>query len=323
MLAVTLSSNGGRVRSETGQYDRGATDTLQMLDQFINLHLALAMTPIAGALAARELLARRRGEADLAAREQRVTQLQQEAMRAMQEAQREADAARRTREEFLERMHHELRTPLNAVIGLSRVLEGNKPGNQRPEDLVMLNRVRESGELLLRLVENVLDHSDLARGDVVVDREPVDVAAVTSRLCAERRNAVVARGLRLVTVLPATAPTVPLDARRFRQVLDHLFDNALKFTARGSIRVVLVTDAATGRPARLSVADTGIGIPPDRMDRIFEPFEQVDTSTARSYGGPGLGLPLARRLCHAMGCQLVAESRVGAGSRFTVVFPRD
>ena len=233
-----------------------------------------------------------------------------------------AESARRAREEFLARMSHELRTPLNAVIGFSRVLESNKAGNQRPEDIQMLQRVRAGGEHLLRLIENVLEQSEMEQGNLEVVRESVDVSALTERVIAQHRAAASAKGLRMIAVLPPAAAMVELDARRFEQVLGHLIDNAIKFTDEGSVRVVMVLDAATNEPTALVVTDTGMGIPADRVESLFAPFEQGDNSRRRAHGGSGLGLPLARCLCHAMGCQLVAESQVGRGSRFSIRFPR-
>jgi two-component system, sensor histidine kinase len=241
---------------------------------------------------------------------------------AVDEALLAADAARRAREEFLSRMSHELRTPLNAVIGFSRMLESNKAGNQRPEDIDMLKRVRAGGEQLLRLIENVLDQSDAQQGHLEVARERVDVSTLAERVMDQHRAAASAKGLRMVGVLPPVSPTIELDARRFEQVLGHLIDNAIKFTDQGSVRVVMVLDAATNYPTTLTVSDTGMGIAADRMEQLFTPFEQGDNSRRRVHGGSGLGLPLARRLCHAMGCQLVVESQVGRGSRFSIRFPR-
>lgn len=241
---------------------------------------------------------------------------------AVDEALFAADAARRAREEFLGRMSHELRTPLNAVIGFSRVLESNRAGNQRPEDIEMIRRVRNGGEQLLRLIENVLDQSDVVEGSLELAPELVDLSELTERVVQQHRAAATAKGVRIIAVLPPVSPTIALDSRRFEQVLGHLVDNAVKFTDEGSVRVVMTSDAATNRPTSLTVSDTGIGIPADRVERLFKPFEQGDNSRRRSHGGPGLGLPLARRLCHAMGCQLVAESQVGRGSRFTIRFPK-
>lgn len=135
-----------------------------------------------------------------------------------------------------------------------------------------------------------------------------NVVAMVNRVIDDYRGAAAAKGLRITSVLPADAPRIALDARRFAQVVEHLVDNALKFSAAGEVRVTLVTDADSGRPVRLVVSDTGIGIPADRLDRILEPFEQVDASSGRSYGGAGLGLPLARQICEVMGCLLTVES---------------
>jgi signal transduction histidine kinase len=235
------------------------------------------------------------------------------------------DGSRRpheTREEFLARMSDELLTPLNAVIGLSRVLERNRAGNQRAEDLELLRRVRSSGEQLLRLVSQVLEQSRIARGDLTLSLRPTDVASVATGVMGRHRDAAAAKGLRFLGVVPESAAPIELDADRFAEVVRHLLDNAVKFTASGSIRIVLVTDAATGRPVRLTVSDSGIGIAPERMTQIFEPFEQADVGAGRVYKGLGLGLALARRLCESMHCRLWATSEPGKGSRFTVEFPR-
>ena len=285
------------------------------------LHAAFAVVPVVGALAIRGFWPRRQVGRDVRVREEQAEATRREAMRAMHEALVAARTASRSREEFLARMSHELRTPLNAVIGFSRVLEKNRAGNQRPEDIELLSRVRAGGEQLLRLVEDVLDQSKIERGQLNITTEETDVVDITSRVVQSYRGAAGAKGLRMVAVLPSCAPKVSLDPMRFEQVLGHLLDNAIKFTVGGSIRVTLVTDAATCVPSRLIVSDTGIGIAPEELERIFEPFAQVDASHSRSYGGAGLGLPLARQLCEAMGCELRVESEVGVGSRFAIRFP--
>jgi signal transduction histidine kinase len=293
-----------------------------MIIPYVNdLHFALAVAPFAGAFAIRELWSRLQLQVDLRARERRAQEARHEAMRTMQQALAAAEAAQRSREEFLARMNHELRTPLNAVIGFSRVLESNRAGNQRPEDIQLLSRVRAGGEKLLDMIENVLDQSNIERGQLGLALDETDVVTIASRVVASYRSAAASKGLRILAVLPGTSPSIQLDAGRFEQVLQHLVDNAVKFTISGTVRVAIVTDAATGRPSRLIVTDTGIGIPKAHLSRIFEPFEQVDASERRAYGGTGLGLPLARQLCEGMGCRLTVESEAGRGSRFTIRFP--
>lgn len=238
-----------------------------------------------------------------------------------QEASRALKEAQRSREEFLARMSHELRTPLNAVIGFSRLLENNQAGNQRPEDIHLLSRVRASGEELLRLVENVLDQSRIEQGNLELAPAETNVVDVVSRVVKHYRPISSAKGLRLLAVLQESAEPIVLDAIRFEQVVRHLVDNAVKFTVSGSVKVTLLTDAATNCPSRLIVADSGPGIPGEQLDRVFMPFEQLDGTPRRTNGGAGLGLPLALQLCDAMGCRLTVDSEVDKGSKFTIRFP--
>jgi signal transduction histidine kinase len=229
--------------------------------------------------------------------------------------------AERDRSEFLARMSHEFRTPLTAVIGFARVLESNRAGNQRPEDLQMLRRVRAGGEQLLRLVENVLDHSAMELGTVTPEIRDIDVLATIHHAADPYRSQAAAKGLRLLVLLPDYAMTARLDRDHLERALGHLLDNAVKFTASGVIKIKLATDMATGRPLRVTVSDTGPGIPAHALDRIFEPFEQVDGSARRKHDGAGLGLRLALQLCNANGCGLTARSEVGQGSSFTITLP--
>jgi two-component system, chemotaxis family, sensor kinase CheA len=237
-----------------------------------------------------------------------------EGMRAPHEAERD-------RSEFLARLSHEFRTPLTAVIGFARVLESNRAGNQRPEDLQLLRRVRAGGEELLRLVENVLDHSAMELGTVTPKKRATDVRAAISQVAEHYRSRAAAKGLRLLVLLPDFALSVHLDREHLERALGHLLDNAVKFTASGVIKVKLATDMASGRPSRVTVSDTGGGIPAEALDRIFEAFEQVDGSARRKHGGAGLGLRLASQLCTSMGCGLTAKSEVGRGSAFTITLP--
>lgn len=286
------------------------------------LHLTLAVAPVACAFVIREMWSRWRIQTDVRTRERQAHDAQESALRAMRQALAAEAQARRAREEFLARMSHELRTPLNAVIGMSRVLEANKAGNQRPEDVLLLSRVRAGGEQLLRVVEDVLDQSRLGSGQLAPTIAATDLVAETQFVAQQFRRFAAAKGLRMKVELPAgETSSIPLDRVRFRQVLGHLLDNAIKFTAEGCVTVSLAA-GADRRPCRLVVADTGIGIPADRIGRIFDPFEQAETSASRSFNGAGLGLSLALALCDGMGCRLTAESELGRGSRFTIHFPR-
>lgn len=230
--------------------------------------------------------------------------------------------AERDRGEFLARMSHEFRTPLNAVIGFARVLESNRAGNQRPEDLRLLGRVRAGGETLLRLVENVLDHSALELGTVTPDIREIDVLESITRVADRYRSPAAAKGLRLLVLLPDHAVTARLDRHHFERALSLLLDNAVKFTGCGVIKVKLATDLASGRPIRVTVSDTGDGIPAEALDFIFDALERGDGISRRSHDGAGLGLRLAAQLCAGMHCGLTATSEVGRGSNFTITFPQ-
>jgi signal transduction histidine kinase len=219
-------------------------------------------------------------------------------------------------------MSDELLTPLNAVIGFSRLLEKNRAGNQRVEDLDLLRRVLASGEHLLRLVTRVLEQSRIARGELQVTLKPTDVAAIALRVTNEYRGPAASKGLRLSVIVPDASP-IMLDAARFEDIVRHLVENAVKFTPSGVVRVALAWDLATRRPRRLTISDSGIGIAPERLDRIFLPFEQLETGASRGYRGMGLGLALAKSLTESMGCRLSVSSELGKGSRFTIQFPPD
>lgn len=236
------------------------------------------------------------------------------------EGMRASHDADRNRSEFLARMNHEFRTPLNAVIGFTRVLERNQGGNQTPHDLHLLSRVRAGGEQLLRLVENVLDHSSMKPSAMAPDVRDTDVLAIISRVAEEYRPRAAAKGIRLLVLLPEYAVGVRIDATHLERALRELLDNAIKFTASGVIKVKLATDMATGRPMRVSVSDTGDGIPVDELDRLTEVFEQRENAP-RQHGGAGLGLRIASQLCTGMGCALSAKSEVGQGSSFSITFP--
>lgn len=232
---------------------------------------------------------------------------------------RGAAALRLVKEEVLSRLGHELRTPLNSVIGLSQVLKTNRAGNQRAQDLAMLEAIRASGERLLELMEDLFDIST-GPADAAVALQPVDVAAAATAALRHVRDRATAKGLTLDLRVEAFG-SVGLDETRLVRLLRKLLCNAVKFTARGGVVVTVKGRAGTQAPWAIIVQDTGIGIAPELQAEIFEPFIQAEAGTRRSFEGAGLGLPVARRLAEAMGCTLTLDSQVGIGSRFILLLP--
>jgi PAS domain S-box-containing protein len=241
-------------------------------------------------------------------------------LRAAVEAARSASEAK---SRFLASMSHELRTPLNSVIGFANVLLKNKRGSLDPAELNYLGRIVDNGKHLLSLINTILDVSKVEAGKMEMDMAPLALEPLVRSTVAQLEGQIRERDVELVADVPADLEPVLADAGRLRQVLINLAGNALKFTEKGTVTVRVIAAADSRAPVALEVADTGIGIPPDRLPRIFEAFEQADGGTSRKYGGTGLGLTLSRAMIEAMGHRLEVESEVGKGSVFRIRFLTD
>ncbi|MBD0320869.1 MAG: response regulator, partial [Gemmatimonadetes bacterium] len=213
---------------------------------------------------------------------------------------------------------HELRTPLNSVIGFTNVLRKNKRGTLGDQELGFLDRIASNGVHLLGLINDILDLAKVEAGKAELELASVAVDEMVGSVLTELQGAVRDRPVELRSVVPAVLAPVEADAVKLKQVLINLVGNALKFTERGSVTLAVTADAA-GRPVRVDVADTGIGIPEDRLAAIFQPFEQAELGTTRRYGGTGLGLAISTSLCELMGYRLEVRSEHGRGSVFSIV----
>jgi signal transduction histidine kinase len=229
-----------------------------------------------------------------------------------------AEAANAAKGNFLANMSHELRTPLNSIIGFGNILKKNSAGALGPRELSYLERITANGAHLLMLINGVLDLSKIDAQQMQLDMTEVDVSALLRETIAELEPQAEARGIKLVADIPPMSPLLT-DRSRLKQIVLNLVGNAIKFTHEGRVTVRAFAHPNTHLPVRIDVVDTGIGIAPERMEAIFHPFQQEDTTTTRRYGGTGLGLTITRSLAHLMGWEIQVQSDVGVGSTFSVL----
>ena len=231
----------------------------------------------------------------------------------------EANAAKAT---FLAVMSHELRTPLTAIIGYTELMADEIVGPINPVQREQLGRVKASGAHLLTLIEEILAFARIEAGQEQVRREPVDVGEVVHEARAVVEPLLRRKALACRVVLDEPPPTLQTDAGKLRQILLNLLANAIKFTDEGEVRVVVAREPAGDAPRLvIAVEDTGVGIAPANLDRIFDPFWQVEQTRTRKAGGTGLGLSVARQLAQLLDGELTVTSRVGEGTAFRLALP--
>ena len=233
-----------------------------------------------------------------------------------------AEAANRTKSTFLANMSHELRTPMNAIIGYSEMLIEEAEDLDQQDFIPDLQKVNSAGKHLLALINDILDLSKIEAGKMTLFLEDFAIADVIRDVADTIQPLLEKNGNRIELRLPADLGSMRGDLTKFRQTLLNLLSNATKFTERGAITINAVrlkTDA--GDRIRVRVSDTGIGMTPEQLGKLFQAFTQADASTTRKYGGTGLGLVICRKFCQMMGGDITVESQAGAGTTFAFELP--
>jgi signal transduction histidine kinase len=217
-------------------------------------------------------------------------------------------------------MSHELRTPLNGIIGFAEFLIDGKPGKLNPKQSEYLGDILNSGRHLLQLINDVLDLAKVEAGKMELTPETFPLRKAIEEVCAVVRPLVQKKSIQVLVDVSPLLGDVTLDQQKLKQVLFNLLSNAVKFTDDGG-RVEILAQPNGPRRFNLAVKDTGIGIRPEDIQRLFTEFEQLESGTSRRYEGTGLGLALTRKIVEMQDGTIGVESEVGKGSTFTVVLP--
>jgi signal transduction histidine kinase/ActR/RegA family two-component response regulator len=236
----------------------------------------------------------------------------------LEDARAAADTANRAKSDFLAHMSHEIRTPMTAILGFADLL--TEPGQSAAERAEHARTIQRSGEHLLTIINDILDLSKIENGRTTVETVRCSPAQIVADVSSLMRARAAARGLTLTVAFAGAIPdTILTDPTRLRQILMNLLSNAVKFTHSGGVRLDVRLQAGTPEPMMVfAVSDSGIGMTPDQIERVFRPFEQGDVSMSRRYGGTGLGLSISRRLARLLGGDITLQSRPGHGSNLTL-----
>lgn len=269
-------------------------------------------------VASQDVTERRQAEEELAVYRGHLEELVRKRTAELEVAREKAESADHLKSAFLATMSHELRTPLNSIIGFTGLLIQGLAGPLNDEQLKQLGMVQNSSRHLLELINDVLDISKIEAGQLDIISEPFDLAGSIEKVTGLVSPLAEKKGLAVRLEKQAGIGMFTGDKRRVEQVVINLLNNAIKFTDKGFVEL---SCSANGPDIVISVRDTGIGIKPEDMERIFKPFQQIDTGLSRRHEGTGLGLSITRKLIDMMGGKILVQSEVGKGSTFTVILP--
>lgn len=233
----------------------------------------------------------------------------------------QVEHASRLKSEFISTMSHELRTPLNAIIGFSELLVDKKVGQINPKQEQYLDDILKSGNHLLRLINDILDLSKIEAGKMEILLEPCGVKEVMEEVCSVVKSLADAKGIILTVSIAPEVREIAADRIKLKQILYNLLSNAIKFTNRNG-KVDIVVEPGMERGITLKIQDTGIGISPEGIRKLFSPFLQLDAGPVEKQQGTGLGLVLTRKFIELHGGSISVDSEVGKGTLFTVLLPQ-
>jgi signal transduction histidine kinase/DNA-binding response OmpR family regulator len=324
ILCVPLQAKGQTI---------GAVEAINKVDGAFNQEdlrlLGSLVAPAATAIenarlfeqAQQELAERQRAEAALEKERALLARRVEERTADLSAANAELARAARLKDEFLASMSHELRTPLTAVLGLSDVLKMEVYGPLTEKQVKSINSIEDSGRHLLELINDILDLSKIEAGKLDLDIAPISIQSVCQTSLQFIRQAATKKQLRITSTYDESVSVLMADERRIKQILVNLLSNAVKFTPAGGQVGLEVRGEPERQMVNFIVWDTGIGIAPEGLTQLFQPFVQLDSRLSRQYGGTGLGLALVRRMVEMHGGGIAVESELNEGSRFTVSLP--
>jgi PAS domain S-box-containing protein len=236
----------------------------------------------------------------------------------LEEAKFKAEKSDKLKTAFLSNLSHEIRTPLNSIIGFSGILLMEKAGNLKDEQKKQLDMVKTSANHLLRIINDILDLSEIEANDLKLDLEVFDFYEIVQSLVKEQKPAADQKGLELIIETNSEEIRVYSDKTRIFQIISALVNNAIKFTEKGMVKIIIQKGAGE---FKFIVCDTGIGIKPKQMEKLFQPFIRIEDAHHRKYEGSGLGLAVSKRLTEVLNGKLEVTSTFGQGSTFCCSFP--